>query len=63
MHTFCIFFAQCLETSKLPITIASLNRDKMNELIILFYFLVAMIPTIAIAWAIETKLKKWHDES
>jgi hypothetical protein len=35
----------------------------MNELIILFYFLVAMIPTIAIAWAIETKLKKWHDES
>ena len=35
----------------------------MNELIILTYFLVAMIPLTAIAWLIETKLKKWHDES
>ena len=34
----------------------------MNELIILSYFFVAMIPLTAIAWLIENKLKnfdKW----
>ena len=29
----------------------------MNELIILSYFLVAMIPVTAIAWIVEIKLK------
>ena len=31
----------------------------MNELIILSYFLVAMIPVTAIAWIVETKLKNF----
>jgi len=57
LQLFCTFFAKCLETTKIRFTIASLNRDKMNELIILTYFLVAMIPLTAIAWLIENKLK------
>ncbi len=31
----------------------------MNELIILTYFLVVMIPLTAIAWLIENKLKNF----
>jgi len=48
-----------LESKNIRFTIASLNRDKMNELIILTYFLVAMIPLTAIAWLIENKLKNF----
>jgi len=59
LHTFCTFFAQSLIITKIPTNIASLNRDKMNELIILSYFLVAMIPLTAIAWLIENKLKNF----
>jgi len=59
LHTFCTFFAQSLIITKIRFTIASLNRDKMNELIILSYFFVAMIPLTAIAWLIENKLKNF----
>ena len=59
MQLFYIFFAKFLHNRKILFSIASLNRDKMNELIILSYFLVAMIPVTAIAWLIENKLKNF----
>ena len=34
----------------------------MNELIILSYFLVAMIPVTAIAWLVENKLKDFNND-
>jgi hypothetical protein len=59
LQLFCTFFAQSLIITNIRFTIASLNRDKMNELIILTYFLVAMIPVTGIAWLIENKIKNF----
>lgn len=61
MQLFCIFFAIHLHITKLLFSIASLNRDTMNELIILFYFLLAMIPVLIVTRIFENIIKK-HDD-
>jgi hypothetical protein len=55
--SFCNFFAMVLHNSKILPSIASLNRDTMNELFILFCFLLVMIPILIGTQAFENMIK------
>jgi hypothetical protein len=62
LQIFYIFFAKCLEDSKIPTNIASLNRDKMNELFILFCFLLVMIPVLIGTQAFENMIDNYKED-
>lgn len=48
--------------SKILPNIASLNRDKMNELFILFCFLLVMIPVLIGTQAFENMVNNYEEE-
>ena len=62
MQLFYIFFAKVLHSSKLSLSIASLNRDTMNELFILFCFLLVMIPILIGTQAFENMVENAYNE-
>lgn len=58
----CNYFAKHLQGLKIPSNIASLNRDKMNELFILFCFLLVMIPILIGTQAFENMVNNYDEE-
>lgn len=58
----CNFFAVVLHTSKILPSIASLNRDKMNELFLLFCFLLVMIPILIGTQAFENMINQEEED-
>ena len=62
MQLFYIFFAKFLHNTKLSPSIASLNRDKMNELFILFCFLLVMIPVLIGTQAFENMIDNYKED-
>ena len=57
------FFLQlCIVVSKILPNIASLNRDKMNELFILFCFLLVMIPVLIGTQAFENMIDNYKED-
>ena len=51
-----------LHNTKILISIASLNRDTMNELFILFCFLLVMIPILIGTQAFENMVENAYKE-
>lgn len=62
MQFFYIFFAKVLHNTKILLSIASLNRDTMNELFILFCFLLVMIPILIGTQAFENMVENAYNE-
>jgi hypothetical protein len=62
LQLFYIFFAKSLHNTKLSPSIASLNRDKMNELFILFCFLLVMIPVLIGTQAFENMIDNYEED-
>lgn len=62
MQLFYIFFAKFLHNTKILPNIASLNRDKMNELFILFCFLLVMIPVLIGTQAFENMIDNYEED-
>lgn len=62
----CNFFAVFLQLgiviSKLSTSIASLNRDTMNELFILFCFLLVLIPILIGTQAFDQMIENYQEE-
>ena len=62
LKIYCNYFAKCLQGLKLSPSIASLNRDKMNELFILFCFLLVMIPVLIGTQAFENMIDNYEED-
>ena len=62
LKIYCNYFAKRLQGLKLSPNIASLNRDKMNELFILFCFLLVMIPVLIGTQAFENMIDNYEED-
>ena len=62
LKIYCNYFAKRLQGLKLSPSIASLNRDKMNELFILFCFLLVMIPVLIGTQAFENMIDNYEED-
>ena len=62
LKIYCNYFAKRLQGLKLSPSIASLNRDKMNELFILFCFLLVMIPVLIGTQAFENMIDNYKED-